>query len=303
MGFTKILALLILLALCVAVGILLPAHWQIQRIEPDLPSATEFRSLGEASDRPIRVSYLHSAEQPRGGRLLGHGAFLAEWADGRMFMIDASMDEKAAKDFGALMRLIGDAGQDLFHGSVSKLLGSALNRVEGVGLTHLHIDHSQGLTDFCGSRSTASPARVYQTPWQAEEVNLHTSEGAEIVRSSCLQPTLASREGMFLLPDFPGLGMVALGGHTPGSTLFAIAGPDRIWLIAGDTTNIKSHIPEDRPKALTYSYLMVPENTARTSQLRSWLAALDAEQDFRVLVSHDVEDIRSSGMPEFRGPR
>lgn len=278
----------------------MPAHWQIRGIEPSLPGLNEIRSLQRMPDRPVRVSYLRTADQPRAGGVLGHVVFLAEWADGRLFMIDASMDETVAEEFAALMRQLGDAGEGRYHGSVVALLGSDLDRVQGVGFTHLHIDHTQGLAPFCEARNGTSRARVYQTPWQAEEVNLHTREGAEIVRSSCLTSVLAKRDGLFPLPDFSGIGMIALGGHTPGSTLFAIAGPDRTWLIAGDTTNVKSHIPDNQPKEFVYSYLMVPENTAQTEALRRWLAELDTEADMRVLVSHDIEDTVASGMPAYR---
>ncbi|MFK7897437.1 MAG: MBL fold metallo-hydrolase [Myxococcota bacterium] len=297
MRILKLIGLVLLVVLVGAAAMLLPAHLQIRDIEPDLPSASELRSLSSHPDRPIRVSYLRTAEQPRAGDILGHTVFVAEWADGRRFMVDASMDETAASEFASLMRSLGEAGDEIYHGSVVDLIGEDIARIDGVGLTHLHIDHTQGLVPFCAARGAG--AKIFQTPWQAEEVNLHTREGAEIVGASCLTREVGERSGLYALPGFGGVGMIALGGHTPGSTLFAIAGPDQTWLFAGDTTNVKRHIPDNQPKALAYSYLMVPENTARTEQLRRWLAELDAASGIRVIVSHDIEDTVRSGMPAY----
>ena len=52
---------------------------------------------------------------------------------------------------------------------------------------------------------------------------------------------------------FPGLGIVALGGHTPGSTLFVIATTDRLWILSGDIVNSKSEMVEDVGKGFLYS--------------------------------------------------
>jgi hypothetical protein len=98
---------------------------------------------------------------------------------------------------------------------------------------------------------------------------------------------------------FPGLGMVALGGHTPGSTLFAIAVRGRLWLLSGDIANSKADLVSDTGKGFLYSYLMVPENTGRTEMLRGWLTGLDAESDMTVLVSLDLPDVRQSGLVEY----
>jgi glyoxylase-like metal-dependent hydrolase (beta-lactamase superfamily II) len=98
---------------------------------------------------------------------------------------------------------------------------------------------------------------------------------------------------------FPGLGIVELGGHTPGSTLFAVASENRLWLFSGDTTNSKADLLDNKGKGFLYSTILVPENTARTQALRSWLAGLDANHDVTVVVSHDLADIEASGMAQY----
>jgi glyoxylase-like metal-dependent hydrolase (beta-lactamase superfamily II) len=98
---------------------------------------------------------------------------------------------------------------------------------------------------------------------------------------------------------FPGLGVIALGGHTPGSTLFAVAIGDQLWLLSGDISNSKADLLSDTGKGFLYSYLLVPENTARNDVLRPWLGELDAEEDMIVIVSHDLFDIAARGMTEY----
>lgn len=105
---------------------------------------------------------------------------------------------------------------------------------------------------------------------------------------------------MMAVEGFPGLGVVALGGHTPGSTLFVIAVEGRVWLLSGDITNSKADLLSDTGKGFFYSYVLVPEHSARSGMLRSWLGRLDANRDMTVVVSHDLADIASSGMAEYR---
>jgi glyoxylase-like metal-dependent hydrolase (beta-lactamase superfamily II) len=117
------------------------------------------------------------------------------------------------------------------------------------------------------------------------------------VGDSCLEARRLEGEGLVPVEGFPGLGAVALGGHTPGSTLFAAAVDGQVWLFSGDTTNTKASLVDDVGKGFLYSFVMVPENTARTAELRRWLAALDARDDMSVIVSHDPEDAAASALP------
>lgn len=292
-----VLLLLGLVLLAIAV-FLTPQHVQTRGIEPPLPSADELRALLAAEGGPVAVRWLNTASQVVERGTLGHTVFAAEWADGRLFLIDLAMDRAGADEFAALLQRLMGAGEARFHGDVAAQLGGDVARVRGVGFTHLHIDHVQGIGAFCVARGQGAAA--YQTPWQAEEHNFNTRESAGLVRDSCLAPRRLEGEGVIQLQGFPGLGAVALGGHTPGSTLFAVAVDGRLWLFSGDTTNSKAAILEDTGKGFAYSYLMVPENTARTAELRRWLAALDAEPDITVVVSHDLDDVAASGLPEHR---
>ena len=43
----------------------------------------------------------------------------------------------------------------------------------------------------------------------------------------------------------------------------------------------------------------MPENTIRTEALRVWLAKVEAMEDVKVVVSHDLADIEASDIPEY----
>jgi glyoxylase-like metal-dependent hydrolase (beta-lactamase superfamily II) len=277
-----------------------PALMQVRGVEPPLPSEAELRELLRVEDGPVRVRYVNTSSQAIGDRTLGHTVFLVEWANGDLFMIDAGMDRKQAVEFGGLMETLLGAEPARPHGSIAERLGPDVERVKGVAYTHLHIDHSQGTLPFCEARGRG--ARVFQTRWQAELHNYNTEEGAAIVADSCLAPGSMSGETILRPDGFPGLGIVALGGHTPGSTLFVVPIDGRLWLFSGDITNTKQDLLTNTGKPFLYSYLMVPEHTARNEALRLWLAELDGRPDIRVVVSHDLDDVVASGMPEVVRP-
>jgi glyoxylase-like metal-dependent hydrolase (beta-lactamase superfamily II) len=294
----RILSAIAVLALLGAALFWIPPHVQTRRIAPPLPSRDELRGLLAVAGGPTRVRTLTIASQPSPRGTIGHTVFLAEWPDGRAFMLDAGMDHAAADDFAGMLKTMAGAGEAAFFGDVADQLGADLQRVQGVGFTHLHIDHTQGVGAFCKARGQG--AAVYQTHWQIEEHNFNTREGAKIIADSCLEPrALAGDGGLLAVPGFPGLAVVALGGHTPDSTLFALAVQGRLWLFSGDTTNTKASLLNDVGKGFLYSYVLVPENTARTHELRQWLAKLDAEDDISVVVSHDLDDILANGPPAY----
>jgi glyoxylase-like metal-dependent hydrolase (beta-lactamase superfamily II) len=283
---------ILLLGLLAVVALLVPAHLQIQGVEPDLPSEGQLRELLDVADGPVRVSYIATSSQFP----MGHTSVMVEWADGRLMMIDAGMDEAAAREFAELVNMAFDRGEPAIHGTISELLGDDIERVQAVGFTHLHIDHTQGVLNFCESRGAGAAA--VQTQYQINEQNFNTEEGAEIIAASCLESLQLEGDGLIAVPGFPGVAVFPLGGHTPGSSLFAVADGERLLLLSGDITNSKEDVLSDQDKGFVYSYLIVPENTDRTTQLRRWLRDLDSQSDIEVVVSHDLENNRDS-LPAF----
>jgi glyoxylase-like metal-dependent hydrolase (beta-lactamase superfamily II) len=171
-------------------------------------------------------------------------------------------------------------------------LGDKIKNVRGVGFTHLHIDHTEGVKEFCERHGAG--AKVYQTVAQATVHNLHTKEGAQLVHDSCLEPVVIEGEGIKPLKEFPGLAMLHVGGHTPCSTIFFVTVGDKLWVLSGDVSNDKQDLLNNRGKGFVYSYLIVPENTRQLEKLRVWLASLDAQKNIEVIVSHDADALAKS---------
>ena len=285
----KIAAAGVLVTFVLLAVYLLPAHLQVRDINPELPSAESLRALLDVNNKPTRVSYISTSTQRSEAGVIGHNSVVVEWANGDLLLIDVGMDKSQAIEFGKLMQSIFGGEDPVFNGTVSKLLGDATARVKGVGFTHLHIDHTQGLTDFCNVRGEG--ALGLQLDYQRELHNFNTEEGADIVAQSCLKPAVLNGVGLLSFDQFPGVAMYSLGGHTPGSTLFAVADGDRLLLFSGDITNSKADLMSNKGKGLVYSLLLVPENTARTARLREWLGKLDGNEDMDVIVSHDIQDM------------
>jgi glyoxylase-like metal-dependent hydrolase (beta-lactamase superfamily II) len=292
-----------------AVG-LLWAHAHIRGIAPELPGAGAVVPLLSAGEGPVRVSWINTASQrtPRWGVLeraldptpeaeyvMSHPAFVLEWPDGRIFLIDVGMDEASAIGFGRLLRLSGgDRIEPL--GSTALRLGDAVERVEGVGFTHLHTDHTAGVVELCERTPAAIP--LFQTHWQAEEVNFTTRTGRNHLRDAgCLAEILLGPGPVHLIPGFPGLGVLAVGGHTPGSQVFVARVGDDIWIFTGDVVNNIDGVRHDLPKPGFYSLLMVPEATDRLQAVRLYLRELSAQPDAHLLVSHDQRALEASGIP------
>ncbi len=284
----KVTSACLLIALLIVGALLLPAHIQVRGVEPALPSASEFRSLLAVDDAPVSVRYITTSTQRLVPISLSHNSVVIRWANGDVVMLDAGMDEAAAMDFGDLMLAMMEGEKPIVRGTISGLMGGDIYHVKAVGFTHLHMDHTQGLVNFCARRGAG--ASLLQTDYQAKLHNFNTTEGAAIAEDSCLEPKTVDGDGLILFDEFPGLAMVPLGGHTPGSTLFAVADGDHLLLFSGDTTNSKADIIHDHGKGFVYSYLIVPENTTRTAQLRSWLRALDQNDDMEVIVAHDLKN-------------
>jgi glyoxylase-like metal-dependent hydrolase (beta-lactamase superfamily II) len=283
--------------LLIAAGVvLIPPHLQIRKIEPDLPSVAEIQAAVATEQGPVGISAIETSTQRFGDRAAGNAVFVIEWDDGRRFMIDAGMDEAASREFAKTLALMGADEKLDYRGTVSQVLGEQVMNVRGVGFSHLHIDHTQGIRAFCEQRGRG--AAVYQTAMQASVRTLHTRESAELVRNSCLKAMIINGEGIQPVKDFPGLAMLNVGGHTPGSTVFFAKVRDKLWILSGDISNDKTALLNNQGKSFIYSYLIVPENTRQLAKIRPWLAALDARDDTEVMVAHDDGALMQSAIPK-----
>ena len=105
------------------------------------------------------------------------------------------------------------------------------------------------------------------------------------------------------IPGFPGLFVIQAAGHTPGSQLFVAHLPGecrgcdpQTWIFTGDAVNHVDGVRENLPKPSFYSLLVVPEAPRQLERVRRFLQTLEAEHGARLLVSHDLRQIESSGV-------
>jgi glyoxylase-like metal-dependent hydrolase (beta-lactamase superfamily II) len=286
-----IIAIPLTLAL-VAALFTLPAHRQIRSIHPPLPDFNSIEAALDVADGPVNIAYLNTASQRSPSGTLGHPGVLLSWPDGRRFLIDTGMPPEQAIAFGKPIELVLGADPVEPYGSLADQLGTEANTIEGIAFTHLHSDHTDGLPSLCAAQS--SPATVFQTPLQSNELNYTTKLGLKALDTASCERRKLAAETIMPIPGFPGLAAVSLGGHTPGSTLYLARVGQEYWLMSGDITNDKKSLLQDLPKHWLYSTLVVPEDTLRTAQLREYLRELDKNESVTVLPAHDVDGMAAS---------
>jgi glyoxylase-like metal-dependent hydrolase (beta-lactamase superfamily II) len=303
--------LVVLAAMFVASG-LSWAHLAIRRERSPLPEVAALTAAMSA-DAPVRLAWLNTASQsmPRSGVLeaardphpaepyvMSHPAFVLEWADGRILLIDAGMDREGASEFGRPIELLSGADPIQPHGSAAETLADAVPRVQAIIFTHLHTDHVGGIVDLC--RRTGHPLRVFMTEAQAERPNYTTRPGLRLINdATCARRESLAGSPLISVPGFPGVHVIAAGGHTPGSQLIvaqvgAAAGQKR-FVFVGDIVNHIDGITYDVPKPFLYRLLVVPEDSRRQSELRQFLRVLQ-QAGFTLLPAHDQRHIEALGI-------
>ena len=311
------LAALLALGAVTLAALLALAHAGIRRRDPPLPSDAEVLALMEARDAPLAVAWQPTASQalPRSSVLdpahdpepgapyvMSHPSFALAWPDGRLLLVDLGMEREAALAFGRPLEWTGGAPL-AFHGGAARALGPAAERVGGALFTHLHTDHVEGLVALCAARGGA-PLDVPQTAAQAELVNHTTRPGRRLLeRAGCATPRRLPAAPLAPLEDFGGVGVVDAAGHTPGSqvvlaVLRSGAGVRRL-AFTGDVANHAAGIRSDVGKPPAYRLLVVPEWDERLGRVRRWLAHLERDLGFELLVAHDQAQLEALGLPTF----
>jgi glyoxylase-like metal-dependent hydrolase (beta-lactamase superfamily II) len=121
--------------------------------------------------------------------------------------------------------------------------------IEAVLLTHMHPDHSAGLTDMTTGKRNYPNAELVMHEKEPE----HWFDDAKMARGTDREKKLffqAGREQVAPYRDrwslfkegevFPGITAIPRPGHTPGHTTFMISSGNDQLLIWGDTV----HVPE-----------------------------------------------------------
>jgi glyoxylase-like metal-dependent hydrolase (beta-lactamase superfamily II) len=312
----KGLVVLVLLAVALAAGGLAWLHVAIQREHAPLPVLSDVLALGTTGELPVKVSVIETARQPvpraavldpdadptpAAPYVMTHPAFVLEWADGRLLLVDTGMTHAGALKFGEPIERFFHGGPVEIRTSTADALGAAASHVQGMVFTHLHIDHVDGLRELCPR--IGHPVKVFMTGPQLESWTPFTAEGKDLVEhAGCTERVHVAGAPLMPLEGFPGVGVIAVGGHTPGSQaiLAAVRGPDgtvRRYLFSGDITNTIDGVRGDISKPLFYRLVIVPEDDDRLGELRRYLRALEKDHGVVVVPSHDQKHLECVGIP------
>lgn len=309
------------LALLVLGGLLAWAHLGIRAERAELPTERNLYSSILAADRPVRLSYINTATQPmpRAGVLdadtdphpdaayvMSHPSFVLEWEDGRILLIDTGMTRDVAIEFGDLIEKLGAASALEPLTPVADALGEKAKQVRGVVFTHLHMDHVGALPSLC---ATGAKFDVFMTRAQAERPNYTTSPGLDLVRKTpCATIRVLDDEGpAHKVPGFPGVAVIAAGGHTPGTQLISARvrtnDGDHLVAFAGDIVNNVDGIVHQVSKPWAYRMFVVPEDDERLGEVRGYLRDLAlGPVKYEVLVSHDQLQLEASSIKAYAAP-
>jgi len=308
-----LVSLVVLLLASAGLGLWL-AKRSIAALDPPLPTAEEILAFDRSADLPVHLAWINTASQkmprsavlepsldptPASPYVMSHPSFVLEWADSRMFLIDAGMDRESALAFGRPIEWLSGGEPIQPIASTAERLGGALARVEGIAFTHEHTDHTSGVAELCHLRSR--PIALFQNPLQVRESNFTTRPGQrQLAEAGCLEPHLLESGPLYAVPGFSGLLFFAAAGHTPGSQVFVAHvrtnGAVRTWLFTGDVVNQIDGVRQNIPKPAFYSAFVVPESTARLDTVRRFLAELERDHGAGLLVSHDQLSLEASGI-------
>ena len=311
-----VVAIVLVAGLLLAMNVLRVTQAQIDSLNPQLPDYRQIMASRQAhlptaihflptASRSIARDLVLNAQQdsmPKGEVDLSFPAFVLTWSDGRRFVIDGGLE---ANPKGSFLRLVEwlvnsvDGQPMLYQQALHKRLDVA--SIQGLGLTHLHKDHTAGLKGLCAAGAQMT---TYQTVEQFTMQNYLTFGGDDDLAAMTCSTRLVLAEQDSLLRDvqgFPGLFLVHVAGHTPGSQVFIahVRRPTGVttYVIGGDIANHQDGVTHNIGKPFWYSRWLVPENLAQMRRLREWLKSLASRHQLQVLLSHDLRALNDSGVP------
>jgi glyoxylase-like metal-dependent hydrolase (beta-lactamase superfamily II) len=194
------------------------------------------------------------------------------YSAGRLALIETGSGDYLMPTAGKLQRNLKAAGVDPAD-------------IEAVILTHMHPDHSAGLTDPKTGQKFFPNAElvVHENEprhWQDDGAMSRADERARTMYFQCAREQMAPYHNQMrtfsrAVEVFPGVTSMPLHGHTPGHSGYMIASGDKSLLIWGDIT----HIPEvqvARPE-VTMVFDTDPHQAAATRKRTFDMVATDRQ--------------------------
>jgi glyoxylase-like metal-dependent hydrolase (beta-lactamase superfamily II) len=187
------------------------------------------RNISEEDARRMLADHFQPA------RRTAVNAFLI-YSGGRLALVETGSGNYLLPTAGKLLENIAAAGVDRAD-------------IEAVLLTHMHPDHSAGLTDMATGRRNFPNAELVVHEHEPK----HWFDDAMMAKGSEREKKLyfqAAREQTLPYQDrwrlfregevFPGVTAIPAHGHTPGHVMFLVSSGSEQLLIWGDTV----HVPE-----------------------------------------------------------
>lgn len=160
--------------------------------------------------------------------------------------------------------------------------GWSLDDLDGVVLSHLHLDHAGGLAEFEGSDV---PVYVHEEELKFAYYSAKTTEGSIAYLASDFDRALSwevvHRDGHTLAP---GVELLHLPGHTPGLLGARVETPEGTVLLAGDECYVETNYLEERPlgPGLLWSERDWFDSLQRVKEL-------ERRHDAAVVLGHDLD--------------
>jgi glyoxylase-like metal-dependent hydrolase (beta-lactamase superfamily II) len=216
--------------------------------------------------RPEIDRILHETFRPSPPRL-SVNAFLIQ-AKGRTALIEAGTGHTMGPTLGWLVASMAAAG-------------TKPPDIETILLTHMHPDHSNGLTDPSGTPVYPNAELLIHAEdvrhWTDDAAMAAAPERKRVRYFQAARAQLAAYDGRLRTIGegevFPGVTAVPIPGHTPGHTAYLVADGNDSLLIWGDTV----HVPEIqvRNPDVTLDFDTDPDASARTRRRVLDMAAAD----------------------------